>query len=502
MCKNDKVARLSELLAAPDLHLKQVTLGADDPDIRWVSTTELVDPSPYLEGGEVVLTTGLSHVEDDSQWLDFVSNLSRANVAAIGFAIGVNHAQTPAGLVQAASALQVAVFEVPRPTPFIAVSKAVADLVASDELASARRALTTQRHILNQAFSNQGTAGVLARLAAATDSQAAVIRGDGSVESATSGFIVFDELLNAVRSLRGDANRASLGASTPERAWLLHPLGLHGSSHRYLAIVGEHAPTPAHQGAITAATLVLSLEDTRQRAELDLETERRERVTQLLIDERVAEARAAVDVLWPEQGLPERVRAVVLTGSDEQVDAFMGEVALGLTAHELIVRNDAQHVTVLCSAGDEPNFVAKIANGRGLDCVIGREAELERVRTSWVSAWATALGLGQSLQPRTVLVDEGSVLLQSLATLPHDQLRREVLGRLAESTDECVMLRETLRAFLAANGQSGPAAASLNVHRNTLRHRLERIEGLTNRSLANADDRAELWLALRLGELS
>ncbi|GAA2754634.1 hypothetical protein GCM10009870_120 [Leucobacter celer subsp. celer] len=64
------------------------------------------------------------------------------------------------------------------------------------------------------------------------------------------------------------------------------------------------------------------------------------------------------------------------------------------------------------------------------------------------------------------------------------------------------MLRSTLRAVFEADGQRGPAATALGIHRNTLRDRITRIERLTGRSLTSPDDRAELWFALRLEELS
>ncbi|MBN9612931.1 MAG: helix-turn-helix domain-containing protein, partial [Actinobacteria bacterium] len=67
-------------------------------------------------------------------------------------------------------------------------------------------------------------------------------------------------------------------------------------------------------------------------------------------------------------------------------------------------------------------------------------------------------------------------------------------------TGEYAELRHTLHTLLAHHGQRGPAAAELGVHRNTLRDRIHRIERLTGRSLEQPDDRAELWLALRLGE--
>ncbi len=517
------MATLAEVLTAPDLDLKLVTSSGIDPEIRWVSTTELTDPSPYLEGGEIVLTTGLSLTANDARWRDFVSSLSRAQAAAIGFAVGVNHAATPPALVEAAATYRVALFEVPPTTPFIAVSKAVADLVGNDELASARRALSTQRNILNQAFSAQGTPGVLARLAAATDSQAAVLRSDGSVESATPGMHVFDELLDAVKTLATDTTRAALGASNRDRAWLVHPLGLHGVAHRFLAIVGANPPTPAQQGAITAATIVLSLEDTRQRAELNSDFDRRERIASLLLRGETESAAAASAVLWPGAPLPNRVRVLVLQGHPELVDPFATEAALGVTATKLITRpetldehpfgearSDVARLIIICDAANENETkrVIDLAKSYKLDVVIGRDVELARARISFSSAWAKIKELAElavntgisARKPKEIWVDQGSPLIEALSSVPYQDLRDSVLGPLADDDSETTALRETLKSFLSHNGQAGPAAASLGVHRNTLRHRLDRIEQLTGKSLHNADDRAELWIALRLLE--
>ena len=48
-----------ELVAEPELGLRVVVDGALDRPIRWVHTTELRDPSLYLQGDEVVLTNGV-----------------------------------------------------------------------------------------------------------------------------------------------------------------------------------------------------------------------------------------------------------------------------------------------------------------------------------------------------------------------------------------------------------------------------------------------------------
>jgi purine catabolism regulator len=62
-------------------------------------------------------------------------------------------------------------------------------------------------------------------------------------------------------------------------------------------------------------------------------------------------------------------------------------------------------------------------------------------------------------------------------------------------------LMRSLEAFIEENGQWERAAKRLYCHRHTLRYRMRRVEELTGRSLANARDRIEFWLALRGREL-
>jgi purine catabolism regulator len=62
-------------------------------------------------------------------------------------------------------------------------------------------------------------------------------------------------------------------------------------------------------------------------------------------------------------------------------------------------------------------------------------------------------------------------------------------------------LMRSLEAFIEENGQWERAARRLYCHRHTLRYRIKRVEELTGRSLSNARDRIEFWLALRGREL-
>jgi purine catabolism regulator len=59
-------------------------------------------------------------------------------------------------------------------------------------------------------------------------------------------------------------------------------------------------------------------------------------------------------------------------------------------------------------------------------------------------------------------------------------------------------LIRTLNGFFDANGNLAKAATDLDVHRNTLVYRLERISELTGLNLDDADNRLILHLALKV----
>ena len=80
-----------------------------------------------------------------------------------------------------------------------------------------------------------------------------------------------------------------------------------------------------------------------------------------------------------------------------------------------------------------------------------------------------------------------------------DGFRREYLGPLEEyDARHAAELIDTLEGFFACNGNHARAAELLHLHRNTLLYRLERIESLTGRDLADAETRLSLQLALKI----
>lgn len=520
------MATLSQLLALPELALRLVQAGPGDPELSWASTTELLDLGEYLEGGEIVLTTGLALGGGDRRWRDFVASLSRARIAAIGFGVGVSHERIPPPLIAAASAYRVALVEVPPPVPFVAVSKAVAGLLRSDELRAAQRALQVHQRLLDGARGPQSSAEVLAGIAQATGRQLALLGGDGSRIASTAGF--------AARESASGSDGPGSGAEV---------ISLDEATGTRLVIAEGEPLEPEARAVIAAGAMVLGLEVRGERSEDERERERWARLAEGLLSGELAPESATLLDPWIE--LPARVRAIAVQGAPEDVSAWRRQPRAGVDRLVTGAWDTTAAGTALawqlCAADDDSVEQALAAIGaHGLDAVIGRAVDLAGAALSRRSAAARLGSLSTIAQlyaeprvPAVVRADRGSPMLEALLSAggasgepsPDPRLLCEaVLGPLARdgghgargagadgagsgeragagvSDEERTALRETLRSLLARNGQRAPTAAALGVHRNTLRDRGARIERITGRSLDHPDDRAELWLALRLEE--
>ncbi|MDQ2676256.1 MAG: PucR family transcriptional regulator ligand-binding domain-containing protein, partial [Actinomycetota bacterium] len=90
---------VSSLLSDCGLELAAGSHGGDGA-VRWVATSEHVDPTPWLSGGEVLLTTGYN-LDTPAKQRAYVARLAKHGVAALGFGVGFDHPSVPDALLEA-----------------------------------------------------------------------------------------------------------------------------------------------------------------------------------------------------------------------------------------------------------------------------------------------------------------------------------------------------------------------------------------------------------------
>jgi purine catabolism regulator len=513
----------------------ELAAGEDSADapVRWVHISELPDPTPWLSGGELLLTTGIQ-LDTDKRQREFVRLLSGHHLAGLGFGTGFDHDGLPAALMEEARELAFPVFEVPYELPFIALTEKAFTRLVNEQYEVLQRGIAIHKRLERLVLEESGLDEVVRALAAATGGAVCVLSGRGeTISSKAFRRQVPDDAMEQVREevvrrgeeLSGGSARAVENAEFapdhPDIAGrsLVLPVSLRGrgAPQAWLVAARDAGGLGDFERLILQqAVTVVALELMRQRAMRD--TERRlagdvlaEALTGRLSDEELAMRlrpfgighSAAVLVFGGADGAP-------APQAEAELDRFLADANVGA----LVATRDRLLCAVVdTQAGLDPVALAGRAreaiseDSGSLRAAASRAAPVGALRRTFHEARcaleAAALVNGSS-PPVASYRDLGA--FQLLLSLQDDDALRlycdSVLGPLEEASGEYGdELIRSLEAFIEQNGQWERAARELYCHRHTLRYRIRRVEQLTGRDLSNARDRIEFWLALRAREL-
>src|SRR4051794_12444153 len=233
-----------ELLAGDD---------AADAPVRWVHISELGDPTPWLSGGELLLTTGLGLDGDPAGYL---TRLAAHGLAGVGFGVGFSHPAIPPELLEAAATCGFPLFEVPYELPFIAITEKAFSRLLNEQYAVLRRALSAHERLERVVLSERGLDGVAGELASLIGGPAGIFDARG-------------ELL-ARRGALGDGALASLSSELRERALAGGRRGfVPGIGHGALALPVARAESPGRGEVPQPEAWLIAAKDEGQLSELD-----------------------------------------------------------------------------------------------------------------------------------------------------------------------------------------------------------------------------------------
>ncbi|HKE71523.1 MAG TPA: PucR family transcriptional regulator ligand-binding domain-containing protein, partial [Nocardioidaceae bacterium] len=246
------------LLADRSLGLRLLAGERLDVPIRWVATSELEDPTPFLLGGELLLTTGIPLGRGEVAAEGYVRRLLDVGVVGLGFGIGVGYDRVPEALVTSADRHDLPLLEVDRPTPFIAISKTVSDLLAEEHYAGVTHGFRGQQQ-LTRAAVRSGSAGVARRLADLVGGWVLVLDATGAVRAshpkAASGRAA--GLADHLDQLRGHRPAASSIVDGDEHV-TVEPLGTEGRVRGFLVLGVDRALTTTDRAVLQVASALLS----------------------------------------------------------------------------------------------------------------------------------------------------------------------------------------------------------------------------------------------------
>jgi purine catabolism regulator len=480
------------VLGLPGLavRLRAGTSGIDNA-VRWVAVSELEDPTPYLDGGELLLTTGLRLAPADFD--AFTRRLVKAGVSGLGLGIGLTHAAVPAALTKAAERYGLPLLEVPEPTPFMAISKAVSELLAASEYEAVTRTVEAQRDLTKAALAPEGAAAVVARLASALSASTVLVDPQGRLVHAAprEAADMLSDLLPEVERLREQGPRSSASFTRQGQVIVMQPLAPAGRVRGFLAVGRELRFTTADLALINVGVALVSLALERSMGTDTARRELRSAVFALLADGIEVSQLPIAGVGWAEL-LAGPVRVLVADGPSADLLAVLErveETAANGDWRGAVIHDDRLAVLAAAESDDDVLFAAGQTLAWGVSDAVPVEAVGDGLR-----------------QARRALAAAGAVGVRRFGDLARDGLMGLVDAEAARGFAEGLLgpleardrgdLVVSVRAWLAHHGQWDAAASSIGVHRHTLRYRMRRVEELLGRRLDDPDLRAELWVAL------
>lgn len=480
---------VEDLLRSPALQLTLVAgAGGSGRPVAWAHVSELEDPTPWLTGRELVMTTGMAVPRSAGRQRAYLERLDDAGVSAVALSEQLHVPPLHPAFLSAADSRGLPVLRVPLSVPFIAIAQEVAAAVQSDM----HRRLSAQLQVFGAlrtlATEDLGVAELFARLER--------LSGYRLYLSTATGRRLLPEVPPPPPELaRLLPSSFEAPPSVPDGYVL--PVPAPGSPAGFLLAIERPGVVTAGlavaQHIATIAALQLSL---HRNARENLRREGAETLADLLdgvLDPAAARRRLAriglgggVDLQLAVLRSGTRGAAVDDVRVQREVDGADGPV---------VVLRRGPDVVVLLTVGDD---LAGLLGDRP-DLVVGLSRPFRPDAPFVVSRREALWAVARARPGDIVRFGEGA----SGWWLPDEQqlltaLVETVLGPvLAYDAAHGGQLLPSVRAWLAHDRRTRAAAAALHVHPNTLGYRVRRFEELSGRSLQSTADLAEVWLALQ-----
>jgi PucR family transcriptional regulator, purine catabolism regulatory protein len=534
---------VQDILDIPELNLRLLagSKAVGNP-VRWVHIAEIPDPTQWLKGGELLLTTGYGLAGSRERMASGLKVLIDHNLSGLGIGTGFSFEEVPQDLIQIAEENDFPLFEIPYNIPFIAITEAVSSKIVNEQYSLLQRSLAVHEKLTKIVLEEKGLDAILSTLSALVGCSAVLFDFHGLVlceasyrRKLPSGTIA--DLWAQISDRRASRQDFSVGIEGLSGGVQVYPVV---ASHRigaFLAVVKDNGDFSDYDRIILHHVVtVTALELVKKKAVA--ETEKRlagdffdELVASDLYEEEIARRLAFFGLE------PDAEHLLMLIDIDgfkafldgEREEAVVQDIKERL--HWAVDEFLARRSTPFISASRSDSVVVLVQLGSDSSASIMRMAqELHATIGEMLPEITVSMGLGrphrslvdlrQSYYEATYAIkirklkgdtnvlasfdDLGSygLLLGLQDTLSLEVFYDSVLGALREYDEENSSdLVKSLAYFLEANGHWGDAAERLYVHRHTLRYRMKRVEEITGRSLESAQDRMEFWLALKAKEL-
>ncbi|MFQ3566231.1 MAG: PucR family transcriptional regulator ligand-binding domain-containing protein [Aggregatilineales bacterium] len=513
--------------------------------VKWVHVVGVPDAPHWLNGGELVLTTGLNMPDSPDERCLYIQAMAEKEVAGLAVAVGRYLDQLPDYLRAAADAANLPLIEIPYQARFVDIARAANQRIAQENMLMTERALNINR-VLTQLVLDGGDLKGLAETLAGLVGQSISIETERFEALASHNIAAVDEARRytlsegrtdprLVRALEERGVLAQLKQTLRpvhlpqmpevglEMERILAPIVVHGEIYGYMWIIADDRPLSdldrmAIESGATIAALMLLYQEAVQNAEASLKGGLISQLVQgvvgreaVLTDQALRyglSLSAPFAILLLEladapggdgrgsQKLIQLYRRVNRLALNENwpavIGQFAGQVVVLIQAHADVAAVAAR-IHDVTEADGAPSIAVRIGVSgvhRGADAVSAAHQQCR-----------DALEIAARLRDpqRTIYFDDLGYL-HTLYRAGSDSLRANpyAAGLRRLLREQGADLFRTLEVYLDCGGNGVSTADQLSIHRSTLNYRLARISELCAVDLSDPKTRTNLQVALKL----
>ncbi|WP_030824670.1 PucR family transcriptional regulator [Streptomyces hygroscopicus] len=467
---------VGDLLSYPALQLRLLAGGAGlHRSVSWAHVSELDDPTPWLLGSEMIMTTGIAVPRSAAGQRGYLERLDDAGVAALAVSAQLRMPPLRRAFFDAAEERGMPVLEIPLAVPFMAVAQEVAAAIQED----ARHRLGAQLQVFGAlrwlTSENLDTATLFSRLEK--------LSGYDIYLCTTQG----RPLLPGVPVPDPSVIPGSADAPPTIPGGFALPVPSPGGTAGFVIAFEREGARPAGLAVVQHIATVAALQLAMVRIEREtLRREGAEILAELLqgaLDPAVARRHLLRHSI---EG--ETVLAVVRGVTEDAVLRVLEDRPC-----LLLNRGEDRYLLGSPGLGEAIESLPGVAAGMSHPFRPGAPLRIAQREALWAASHAVASGralvrYGDDVTGRW-LPDDPAALTD---------LVEHVLGEaLRYDAGHGTRLLPSVRTWMERDRRTDEAAAALHVHPNTLAYRLRRFHELTGRDLSTTGAFAEVWLAIR-----
>jgi purine catabolism regulator len=508
--------------------------GLDRP-VRWVHISELPDIAPLLNGGELVLTTGIALPASDQQLRAYIAGLQAAGASGLLIELGRRFTGLPDALVDEATSHGFPLVAITREVRFVRVTEEVHGRIINAQMEILKASERIQRRFTELTADGASTIEIVTEIARVAENPVVLENLSHQVVAYETFERPVEELLDdwerRSRCLRKRSRTEFVTLPGSDDAWIITDVGARGEQwgRLLMPVEGELHAWQADALERGATAIALNRLIDRERQTLTRQAHR-----SLLHDIRRRNYTSAAAVI---------VRALSLGVqlSDRALIGFVVDVGdtpnRALLAYESVTGDHAELVAEAArSAGvqalvgiietDQVAGVLSVPLDSAQADVIDRFAKaVHRAAVSTSAPAAVRIGVGATVDSVRDLhrsLIEAQQVVDISRTLPDDKtyysmldieirgllyllrddsrlqvfIERELAPLLSYDDAHDTNLVDVLRIYVTEGGNKSTAADRLQLSRPSLYQRLETISQVLQVDLSSVESRLSLHVAL------